>query len=86
MRIEILGEPGGRSDQLARNVHAAIQKMGRLDLVVRVKDSDEIAARGIWKTPALAVEGNVELIDAVPEPENLVELFNKIQLRLQKFN
>ena len=86
MRIEVLGEIGGKSDQLAKNVHAAVQKMGRLDLIVRVRDPEEIAARGVWKTPALAVEGDVEFIDAVPEPDHLVELFSKIQLRPQKFN
>lgn len=77
MKIEIMGDACNRCEQLAENAAVAMRKLGRLDLIVRVRNPDEIAARGVWKTPALAVNGNVEVIDAVPGPETLVDLFSK---------
>ncbi len=79
MRIEVLGETGNRSDQLVNHVCEAVARLGRRDLVIRVRDPDEIAARGVWKTPALAVNGQIEIIDAVPATDDLVALFTRIQ-------
>lgn len=79
MRIEILGDVGDRCDALVRNVLAAEEKLGRHDLVIRVRDPDEIAARGVWKTPALAINGEIETIDAVMDPDRLVEVIGRFR-------
>lgn len=79
MRIEVLGEPTARCNRLAENVHEAVRSMGWDDLVVRVADPAEIAARGVWKTPTLVVDGNIEVIDAVPYSEDIAAMLSRIK-------
>ncbi|MBI4179702.1 thioredoxin family protein [bacterium] len=77
MKIEVMGDSGDRCERLHENAVAAMRRLGRLDLIVRVRDPDEIAARGVWKTPALAIDGQVEIIDAVPGETDLVSMFER---------
>ncbi len=53
--------------------------MGRPEEVIRINDPTEIVERGVWKTPALVVDGRVELMDAAPNPGDIIVLLSGIQ-------
>jgi small redox-active disulfide protein 2 len=71
MRIEILGTGCARCQLLARNVQAALDRMGTNAEVIKVEDLPQIMAYGVMSTPALVVDGRVMFAGRVPDPRDL---------------
>ena len=59
LKIEVLGPGCPRCETLEKNVRAAVQEMAVEAEVTKVSEIKEIAARGIFMTPGLAVNGHV---------------------------
>ncbi len=59
MNIQVLGPGCPRCETLAENAAAALKEMGVDAEVEKVTGLGEMAAMGVFTTPALAVEGRV---------------------------
>lgn len=65
MKIQIFGTGCPKCRQLEANARAAAEKLGIEAEVVKVNDINEIVAAGVMLTPALAIDGNVKVVQKV---------------------
>jgi len=61
MKVEVLGPGCMKCQALLRNVEQVLAQSGIQAEVVKVTDVFEIAARGVNRTPAIAVDGELKL-------------------------
>jgi small redox-active disulfide protein 2 len=59
MKIEVLGPGCQRCNTLEENVRTAVRELGIEARVTKVSEITEIAARGVFTTPGLALDGQV---------------------------
>jgi small redox-active disulfide protein 2 len=78
MKIEILGAGCRKCEALAANAKAAADKLGIEYHIVKVKDFNEIAKRGVLMTPALAIDGMVRVIGKVASEEEIAGLLRQV--------
>ncbi len=78
MKIEILGTGCAKCNQLTDNARAAVERLGLEDCsIVKVRDFNEIAKRGVLITPALVVDGNVKVIGKAASTDEIVGYLQK---------
>jgi small redox-active disulfide protein 2 len=75
--IEILGSGCPKCFETERRARQAVKLAGVSADVVHVTDPKTIAARGVMRTPAVAVDGTVRLSGRVPEVPDLVALLTE---------
>ena len=75
MEVKVLGPGCPKCEQLAANTQAALKELGLEVAVTKVKDFKDIAAHGVFVTPALVVDGEVKVAGQVPRPEELKKFF-----------
>jgi len=56
------------------NAEAAVAQLGLTAEVIKVSDIVEIAARGVMMTPALSIDGEIEVVGKVPSVEEIKAL------------
>ena len=61
MKIEILGTGCAKCEALVGNAKAAADKLGIAYELCKVTDLNEIMKRGVMMTPALVIDGKVEV-------------------------
>lgn len=71
MKIEILGSGCPKCEKTESNVRKAIEALGIDAEVAKVTDQDEILARDVMMTPAVAVDGEVKVSGKVPRVSQL---------------
>jgi small redox-active disulfide protein 2 len=59
LKIEVLGPGCPKCQTLEKNVRTALQEMGLAAEVTKVTNVNEIAARGVFMTPGVVVDGKV---------------------------
>ncbi len=74
MKIQILGTGCTKCQTLAKNAEQAANELGVAYELEKVTDPRAIAAMGVMRTPALAVDGVVKLAGRVAEPSDLKPL------------
>jgi small redox-active disulfide protein 2 len=74
MKIQILGTGCAKCQKLATNAEQALNELGVAYELEKVTDLWVIAAMGVMRTPALAVDGVVRLAGRVAEPAELKPL------------
>jgi small redox-active disulfide protein 2 len=74
MKIEVLGTGCPKCRKTYENAEKAIKETGVEAELVKVYDSIEIAKRGVFETPALAIDGAVKIAGRVPSVEEIKEL------------
>ena len=74
MKIEILGTGCPKCHSLAKNADDAARKMGIDYELCKVTRIDEIMKRGVMLTPALAIDGKVEVVGRVPGEAEITTL------------
>jgi small redox-active disulfide protein 2 len=74
MKIQILGTGCAKCQKLATNAEQALNELGVAYELEKVTDLRVIAAMGVMRTPALAVDGVVRLAGRVAEPAELKPL------------
>lgn len=75
-KIQILGTGCARCAQLAANAEAAVGELGEAWEVEMVSDIDEVARLGLVATPALVVNGRIEVAGDVVSVESIKELLS----------
>ena len=76
-KIAILGTGCAKCNQLEENVRAAVAIAGIEAEIIKVKNMDEIAKYGIVLTPAMAVDGKINVSGNEPNAAKLVEMLAK---------
>lgn len=71
MKIEILGTGCPKCEKTLANAKKAVEELGLDAEVVKVYKLEEITARGVVMTPALAVDGEVKVSGKVPSVEEI---------------
>ena len=74
MKIEVLGTGCPKCKKTYENAEKAIKELGIEAELVKVYDSIEIAKRGVFETPALAIDGEIKIAGRVPSVEEIKEL------------
>ena len=67
MKLEILGTGCIKCRRLYERVQKAVTDLGIEAEVVKVENMNEIISYGVMKTPALAVNGKVEVVGRIPK-------------------
>jgi len=84
MKIEILGPGCARCKTLAANTEAAAKKLGMDFQLTKVTEIDKIIGYGVMMTPALVIDGKVELSGKVPNEAELTSILTTAMLRETK--
>lgn len=74
MKIEILGSGCPKCEKTEQNVREALDALDMTAEVTKVTDQDEIVARDVMMTPAVAIDGEVKVSGKVPRVGQLKSL------------
>jgi small redox-active disulfide protein 2 len=74
MKIEILGPGCPKCNLLEATTKKAADKLGVQYELVHVKDIGKIATYGVMMTPALAIDGKVQVVGKVPSEAEITTL------------
>lgn len=71
MKIQILGTGCPKCKQLAENAENAAKELGIDYEMEKVTDINEIMKFGVMMTPAMAVDGKVQIVGKVPTVDDI---------------
>ena len=71
MNIKILGPGCAKCHQVERIVKEAVAEAGAGAEIEHVTDFKEIAAFGVFGTPAVVIDGQVKSVGKVPKKEDI---------------
>ena len=74
MNIEVLGTGCAKCNKLEATAKAAVEKLGIPYEIHHIRDINEIVARGLMATPALAIDGKVVVAGRVPGEAELTTM------------
>jgi small redox-active disulfide protein 2 len=72
--IQILGTGCRKCAALRESVEAALKASGVEATVEKVEDINQIVNFGVMSTPALVVDGKVQIVGRVPTPSEITKL------------
>ena len=73
-KIQIVGTGCPECKKLAEHTEAAAQALGIECAIQKVTDINEIMKSGVMITPALAIDGQVKVVDKVPSPDEIKKM------------
>lgn len=76
MKIEIFGTGCAKCNATKAIVNEVLKNHMHHAEVIEVKDIDEIIARGVVMTPAIAVDGEVKISGHVPTAQEMEKLLD----------
>ena len=71
MEIKVLGPGCPRCEETERIVREATTEMGLNARIEKVTGAMEIAAYGVFGTPAVVVDGEVKIVGKIPEKDEV---------------
>jgi len=71
MKIEVLGTGCSKCERTLTNAKQAVAELKLNAEVVKVYDLQEITARGVLMTPALAIDGELKVSGHIPSVEEI---------------
>jgi small redox-active disulfide protein 2 len=71
MKIKILGPGCARCHQVEKMVKEAVDEAGAGAEIEHVTDIKEIAAYGVFGTPAVVIDGQVKSVGKIPKKEDV---------------
>ena len=74
--IQVFGTGCPKCQQLEANAREAVEKLGIEAEVIKVKDINEIAEAGVMMTPALAIDGDVKVVQKVASVDDITGWLN----------
>lgn len=75
-KIEIFGTGCAKCKKLEKNTKKAVKKLGIEAEIEKIEDIEEMSAKGVMTTPALAVDGEVKVKGKVPSAGQIKKLLN----------
>ncbi|QYZ79173.1 thioredoxin family protein [Methanofollis formosanus] len=76
--IEVFGTGCAKCKRTAKNVEKAVAEMGIEAEVVKVEEINAITDRGVFLTPALAVDGEMKVEGRVPTVDEVKEILSEV--------
>ena len=73
MKIHVMGPGCPKCAQTEQTVREAVAEAGVEAEIVKVKDFKEIAAFGVFSTPAVAVDGVVRVTGRAPDKAEVLD-------------
>lgn len=73
-KIQVLGVGCPKCSKLAENAEAAARELGIEYELEKVTDINEITSFGVMLTPALVIDGQVEVVGKVPSCEEIKQM------------
>lgn len=73
MQIKVLGPGCPRCKQTEEIVRQAVAEAGLEADIEKITDTMEIAAAGVFGTPAVIIDGQVKLVGKVPTKEQVLD-------------
>ncbi len=77
MKIEIAGPGCPRCRATEKNVNEALRQLEMAAEVIDIVDIKEMARRGVMVTPAVIVDGIIEISGKVPTVDEIKQLLSK---------
>ncbi|MDO8634367.1 MAG: thioredoxin family protein [archaeon] len=77
MKIEVLGTGCSKCLYLEKEAREAVARAGITATVEHVFDLQEIIRRGVFSTPALAIDGEIVLSGRVAASDEILSLIKK---------
>jgi len=74
MKIEILGTGCAKCKKLYAETLKAVEQKGISAEVVKVEDVMAIASRGVMRTPALVIDGDIKIVGRVADSKEIADL------------
>lgn len=74
MKIEILGTGCAKCKKLYEETLKAVNQKGISAEVVKIEDVMAIASRGVMRTPALVIDGNVKIVGRTADCKEIAEM------------
>ena len=71
VKIEVLVIGCAKCKRLERNTEQAIKELGIETEILRIEDIDEIRKRGILRSPALFIDGELRVVGRVPSVDEI---------------
>lgn len=75
MKVQVLGIGCQRCDELERVVRAVLAELNIAADIEHITDPKQFAARGVFMTPGLVIDGRVVLQGRLPSRDELKQLF-----------
>lgn len=72
MKIQVMGPGCPKCAKAEQIVKEAVTEAGIDAEVVKVSDFQEIAAFGVFSTPAIAIDGEVKVVGKVPSKRDVL--------------
>ena len=79
MKIEIFGTGCAKCSSTSKIVHEVIQELGLKANVTKIEDPIEMANRGVFITPAIAVDGKIVVSGHIPNKQELKQLLQNLK-------
>ena len=77
MEIKILGAGCKKCSDLESNAKEAVKLLGMVAQFEKVQDLSDIMSYDVMKTPALVIDGNVEVMDKLATVEEIKSISEK---------
>lgn len=78
MKIEILGTGCPKCKATEKIVKQVVEEQGKDVEIVKIEDLQEIVNRGVMMTPAVVINGKVEIVGHVPTKKELKEIIKNL--------
>ena len=76
-KIEIIGTGCAKCRRLLTNAEQAVNEMNIAAEVLKVDDIDAIIERGVMKTPALFIDGQVRAEGRIPDVNEIKKMLSE---------
>jgi small redox-active disulfide protein 2 len=77
--IEVFGPGCAKCKALKKSAEEAVEKLGWKEVEIKyITNMDELVARGIFSTPALAVNGKIVVSGRLLPPKKLVSILQDL--------
>ena len=77
MKIQILGSGCAKCEKLAKIADAAAKELCLDYELEKVTDINDIISFGVMLTPAMVLDGEVELVGIIPSMEKMKKILSK---------
>ncbi len=81
MKIEIFGPGCFKCQRLEKNVRMAVKELGLDIKIEKVEGLQEMSARGVMMTPALAIDGDIKVSGRILNPGQIKKLLKEASRR-----
>jgi small redox-active disulfide protein 2 len=77
MKIEVVGSGCAKCKATEKNVRKAVEELGIQAEIIKVQDIADITKKGVMITPAIIVDGKIEIEGHKPTVDEIKNIISK---------